>query len=352
MRRILFLFFLLLAPSHAFAAGAVACAPIPGSHWHCAISFNDSTQADARNEAIDTCRSGLPQPDACFVVAEYENQCIAVAYIYYAPSVFVTRASTERDVIDQACAGRSSCAVIKASCDSKRKSFFEDYRLLNYRDVFQVLNLINPGAVGAGISFGFGLLIVFLLYAQRAPLSNFIIHGRLPYKLPVYGEDIQVLFKRTQRVNWYGRVIFGIVANFSMTHDQLTDVRKYWLGRVIAFDSLRRQRKNMLAVLHLQRSKQLQIPKFKKLRWIFAAALTIIVPVFVALFFLFRALISFSLGFLFVRVTIAKLIRGTIIESKNLTHILQAKEAIEDSATYLKDYLELANTFDGRDEVL
>jgi hypothetical protein len=29
-------------------------------------------------------------------------------------------------------------------------------------------------------------------------------------------------------------------------------VRKYWLGRVIAFDSLRRQRQNELALMHLQ----------------------------------------------------------------------------------------------------
>ena len=105
----------------------------------------------------------------------------------------------------------------------------------------------------SGISFGIGVDHCVCCFLRSAPPSlNFIIHGNLPYKLPVYGEDIQCLFKRTQRVNWYGRVIFGIVANLSMTHDQLTDVRKYWLGRVIAFDSLRRQRQNQLATMHLQ----------------------------------------------------------------------------------------------------
>jgi hypothetical protein len=63
-------------------------------------------------------------------------------------------------------------------------------------------------------------------------------------------------------------------------------------------------------------------------------------------------LFSFLFGFFFIRVTIAKLVRGTIVESKDLTLILQAKEAIEESATYLKEYLETANTFDGRDEVV
>ena len=97
------------------------------------------------------------------------------------------------------------------------------------------------------------------MYANRAPVINFVIHGNLRYKLPVYGEDIQCLFKRTQRVNWYGRVIFGIVANLSMTHEQLIDVRKYWLGRVIAFDSLRRQRQNELATMHLATRREGQV---------------------------------------------------------------------------------------------
>ena len=117
---------------------------------------------------------------------------------------------------------------------------------------FELSKLLDLNAIRTGISFGIGILVVLLAFANCERLTNFIIHGNLPYKLPVYGEDIQCLFKRTQRVNWYGRVIFGIVANLAMTHEQLIDVRKYWLGRVIAFDSLRRQRQNELARMHLQ----------------------------------------------------------------------------------------------------
>jgi hypothetical protein len=211
-------------------------------------------------------------------------------------------------------------------------------------------NFFDFGAIRTGISFGIGIIIALLAYAKRAPLINFLIHDRLPYKLPVYGQGIQVLFKRTQRVNWYGRAVFGIEVNLFMTLDQLISVRKYWLGRVIAFDSLRRQRKNQLAQMHFQQAGQLVIPKFKKLPWIIAAFLTIIVPVFVAAYYLLRALISLFLGFLFIRVNISRLVRGTKIESTNLTTLMQAKEAIEENAVYLKEYLELANTFDGRDE--
>ena len=189
----------------------------------------------------------------------------------------------------------------------------------------------------------------FLLLSIAAIVAYF--KGRLPESLPVYGDDIRCVFKRTQRVNWYGRVIFGIVSNFVMTKDQLADVRKYWLGRVVAFDSLRRQRQNELARMHLQlassvKSEAHDKKKFWSRRW---ATFRTFVRRF---FWVFAALFSFLFGFFFIRVNIAKLVRGTVIESKDLALILQAKQAIEDSATYLKEYLETANTFDGRGEIV
>jgi len=200
------------------------------------------------------------------------------------------------------------------------------------------------------------VLVVILLclgiitYIARAPIINFLIHGNLPYKLPVYGEDIQCLFKRTQRINWYGRVVFGIVVNLAMTHQHLIDVRKYWLGRVIAFDSLRRQRQNELARMHLQLAASAKPDphdkkKFWSRRW--ATIRTFIRR----LFWIFTALFGFLLGFLFIRVTLAKLIRGTVVESKDLVLILQARDAIEESTRYLKEYLTTANTFDDGDEI-
>lgn len=203
--------------------------------------------------------------------------------------------------------------------------------------------------LGSGISFGIGLIIVLVLFAQRAKLFNFIIHGSLPHELPVYGEAPQVLFKRTQRVNWYGRVVFGIVANLSMTKDELAKIRRYWLGRVIAFDSLRRQRQNELARMHLQlaATASTEAKDNKALSQLWAFVKTILLSVF----YLFRALFSFVFGFLFIRVTIARLVRGAVIESKDLTLILQAKDAIEGTANYLKEYIATADTFDGRDEV-
>lgn len=208
---------------------------------------------------------------------------------------------------------------------------------------------LNLGAMGNGISFGIGVIIVLALFAFRGRVFNFVIHGNLPLKLPVYGEDIQVIFKLTQRVNWYGRVVFGIAVNLAMTHQQLVDVRKYWLGRAIAFDSLRRQRQSELARMHLQLAASVK-PETKEktaLRQIWTA----IKYILFVLFYLARALFSFLFGFFFIRVTIAKLVRGTKIESKDLILVLQAKTAIEETADYLKQYLTTANSFDDSDEV-
>jgi hypothetical protein len=185
---------------------------------------------------------------------------------------------------------------------------------------------------------------------MRERIINFVIHGNLPYKLPVYADDIEVLFTRSQRVNWYGRVVFGIVARLSTTERQLVLVRHYWLGRVIAFDSLRRQRQNELARMHLQlaavaQSEAHDKKKFWSRRW---ATLRSFVR---KLFWVVIALFNVIMGLFFIRITIAKLAHGKLIESKDLVLILQAQQAIVETAQYLKEYLVTAETFDGREEL-
>jgi len=263
-----------------------------------------------------------------------------------------TREIAEARVKDfcETASNHTLCTVILTVCDNHHEpsTTFSNSTLAI---ALQALEFFNLGAMKTGVSFGVGVILALLIYAKRSIIANIIIHGGLPYKLPVYGENIQCLFKRTQRVNWYGRVIFGIVINLAMTHQQLIDVRKYWLGRAIAFDSLRRQRQSELAAMHLQlavkaKSDAHDKKKFWSRRW---ATFRSFVK---KLFWVFIAFLNFILSFFFIRVTIAKLVRGTIVESKDLTLILQAKEAIEEAATYLKEYLDTANTFDGRDEVV
>jgi hypothetical protein len=121
-------------------------------------------------------------------------------------------------------------------------------------------------------------------------------------------------------------------------------MKKYRLGRTIVFDSARRERQNELTRTHLQMASDKR-------------ALTICLwreewrGIFRRLYYLIRALFSFLLGFLFIRITLAKLIRGAHVESKSLDTILATKNAIERAAGDLKAYLEVAETFDGREDL-
>jgi hypothetical protein len=201
----------------------------------------------------------------------------------------------------------------------------------------------------SGIGLGLGILIVILIYAKRAAIANFVIHGNLPYTIENRSDDIEVLFKRSQRLNWTGRVIFGLTAQLGMTEQQLLLIRRYRLGRVVAFDSLRRQKQNELAQLHLQLASEVETKAKddKPLSQLLAS----LWAVFLIFFWFIRALFSFLFGFLFLRVTIAKLVRGQLIESIELKLLMETKIAIEQTAIYLKEYLLLAETFDGREEV-
>jgi hypothetical protein len=59
------------------------------------------------------------------------------------------------------------------------------------------------------------------------------------------------------------------------------------------------------------------------------------------------AMIALSL-----RVTISSLISGVHIECKDLDELLGAEEAIVEACKTIKTYLEVAVTFDGREEVI
>jgi hypothetical protein len=324
---------------------------------------NFDTDPDATSQAFAACVEQFGAEDCKSPTFRFANECESAALSAGRATTFHAGSFSEaRRLAQQVCDRPDSvqpCRVALTVCDGTSDPHpvrntlttslpYDELRKPN--TLFQTLSqLLDLGAVGTGISFGLGIILALLIYAKRAAIANAVIHGNLPRTLTVYADDIEVLFKRSQRVNWYGRVVFGITARLGMTEKQLTLVRRYWLGRVVAFDSLRRQRQNELARMHLQLAASIKPePKDKKaLSQFFAFVKT----VFLFAFYLLRALFSFLFGFLFIRITIAKLARGKLIESKDLVLVLQAKEAIEETAGYLKEYLTVAETFDGREEL-
>ena len=362
MIRVLLAFAYVLIPTSAFSFGAISCNRVAG-RVVCAVTTNFPTANTAEFAALDKC--SVTVHAGCTYPAAFSNTCRAAYYTLNASQTFDFRSAATapeaKAAAEQDCLNRDpthSCRPALWGCDGtadphpspNEVAIYDSASFLNIiRDARPSAYLLNLGAIGAGISFGIGVIIALLIYAKHSAITNLVIHGNLPSSLPVYAEDVQVLFKRSQRVNWYGRVVFGIIARLGMTERQLSLVRRYWLGRVIVFDSLRRQRQSELARMHLQLAAAVKAePQDKKaLSQIWA----VVKFLFLVVFYLVRAVFSFLFGFLFLRVTIAKLARGKLIESKDLVLVMQAKQAIEETAVYLKEYLELAETFDGREEL-
>jgi hypothetical protein len=192
--------------------------------------------------------------------------------------------------------------------------------------------------IGAGIAF-----LVFIAARRPSPTQPFFKQGRA-LDLTTGAKQIEVLVVRSQRMNWLNRVIFMIDAQMGVGAEQLDLISKYRLGKTIVFDSARRERQNELARTHLESAREKSTRTIclwrEEVRGFFRR-----------LGLLLRALISFLLGFLFIRITLTKLIRGTHVESKSLDKILAAKNAIERGAADLKAYLEVAETFDGREDL-
>lgn len=220
------------------------------------------------------------------------------------------------------------------------ESFFGLLALYVIGTIIHILQRIaTVGMYVAGIPFA------ALLVSKYAPsLCPDLFDQGLPETLRVTSKQIEVVISRSQRFNWLNRVVFMVDARMGMSIEQYSLMRKYRLGRTIVFDSARRERQNELARTHLElaREGKSQTICLWREEWR---------GIFRRLWYLIRALVSLLLGFLFIRVTLAKLIKGAHVESKSLDKILAAKNAIERSASDLKAYLEVAETFDGREDL-
>lgn len=172
----------------------------------------------------------------------------------------------------------------------------------------------------------------------------YFFDSTLPQTLPHASKHIEVLVARSQRRTWLRRVVFMIDARMGVSAEQFDLMKKYRLGRVLVYDSLRRQRQNELARAHLQMAQE-------RKSWTICLWREEVRGLLRRIWHLIRALISFLIGFLFIRITISRLIRGAHIESKSLDRILQAKNAIETGAADLRAYLIAAESFDGREEL-
>jgi hypothetical protein len=190
-----------------------------------------------------------------------------------------------------------------------------------------------------------GIPWAILAVAKFAPvIVNLIDDQGLPDKHDHPSQDVEVLFKQSNRMNIFNRGIFMLDARLGLNQKQFSDVRKYRLARQVVYDSARRQKRSELARTHLLLAAQQETGKTATLQQQIAGF-------FRTIYYLFRALFSWLLSFFFVRIRLGKLIRGAHVESKNLSRILEVRQAVETAAEDLKIYLSVASTFDGREDL-
>jgi hypothetical protein len=358
-----------LFTTNAFAYGSLSCYPT-SSPPEC-ITSTFLPLSDAEHAVYETCTALHPSEalGLCtkpLLSQSYQNSCIAV-FINSQSNLFYAIRTLSADAIANAlglCINSEhqgvSCKRIALSCDGnaspptatsqapKGQPALQQPATVSQRQPSP--NPIDRFSIETGISFAaagliiLGIAFLIFLVSRHAPPAPALFKQRHAPGLMADATHIEVLIVRSQRMNWLNRVIFMIDARMGVGAEQLDLISKYRLGKTIVFDSARRERQNELARTHLESARERNTRTIclwrEEVRGFFRR-----------LWYLILALISFLLGFLFIRITLAKLIRGTHVESKSLDKILAAKNAIERGAADLKAYLEVAETFDGREDL-
>ena len=145
---------------------------------------------------------------------------------------------------------------------------------------------------------------------------------------------MQLKLKRSQRAGGMmgGKVLFALDARADLSPDEKSLVQKYKLGNLIVYDSDARKKHTEAGYGHFDEATNSGVGR--------------------SLWKNARGLASAAMMALSLRVTVEGLMSGQHIECKDLDELLGAEAAILDACKSLKNYLETALTFDGREEVV
>lgn len=141
---------------------------------------------------------------------------------------------------------------------------------------------------------------------------------------------IQLRLRRSQRsVGMLGsKVVFALDARADLAPHARALVDKYGLGQIVVYDSKARTERAEIARDHLERASGGSFGG------------------------LVRGLASTALAAMTLRITVGSLAAGHHIECKDLNELIGAEEAIREACANVRGYLEVAETFDGREEVV
>jgi hypothetical protein len=152
----------------------------------------------------------------------------------------------------------------------------------------------------------------------------------VPSPLPDQNK-IQLKLRRSQKSGLLGKPSFVLDARADLTPEAKGLVTKYGLGSLVVYDSKARQQRAEQAAGHFDAAHVQSYGSAGRSLWSSAKGLAN------------AAVMALSL-----RVTV----NGQHIECKDLDELLGAEAAIVEACKNLKAYIETAQTFDGREELL
>ena len=152
---------------------------------------------------------------------------------------------------------------------------------------------------------------------------------------------MQLKLKRSQKSGGLmgGKVIFILDARAEPSAEETALIKKYALGKMNVYDSAARQKHQANSAAHFEGS---------KLEGFMPPG----IAVASSLWKTTRGLASAAMSALSLSVTVDSLISGQHIECKDLDELLGAEGAISEACKNTKTYIDVASTFDGREEVV
>jgi hypothetical protein len=161
---------------------------------------------------------------------------------------------------------------------------------------------------------------------------------------PAASDVMRLKLKRSQRSSVFGKVIFVLDARMEVTQEELNLVRKYRLGGDLIYESGDRQRRRETTLAHLEKTKEGPGLRDSPSSQLWGVAKS---------FFWFgRAGLSAAAAALSLRITTDSLLSAVHVECKSMGELLEAERAIREAAENLRAYLDVARTFDGREEIV
>jgi hypothetical protein len=146
--------------------------------------------------------------------------------------------------------------------------------------------------------------------------------------------NMQLKIRRSQRTAGItgSKIIFSLDARVEPKAEDAELIRKYKLGNAVVYDSAARRQHSEAVGAHAEATRGASTAGI--------------------LYRVARTSISAAAAALSLRVTVDSLISGVHIECKDLEELIDAESAIVEACKTVKSYLDIALTFDGREEIV